>query len=328
MSILIVEDSENALFVLKAMLNNAGHNRVETADSATKALDLLGINGGDVLNDEVELILMDLMMPDVDGIEAARKIKEQEAFKDTPILMITAHADVKFLAKAFEAGAMDYIIKPVDKVELVSRINSALRLKNEMDRRKEREGELMKLMEQLEDVNKSLKILSAEDGLTGIANRRTFEDLFDVEWRRALRDKKSISLVFIDIDHFKGFNDTYGHQAGDNCLVKVARRLADSINRPADLVARYGGEEFVVVLPDTDSKGAEFKAEELRKNVWELTMPHKKSSHKFVSISLGVASTIPTLNSKSATLLSAADRAVYEAKTGGRNKVVVSKIAR
>lgn len=168
-----------------------------------------------------------------------------------------------------------------------------------------------------------LRKLSSLDGLTGLANRRTFDNTLNDEWHRALRTKNHFSLIMVDIDFFKKFNDQYGHQAGDKCLKDVARKMKDAVKRPGDLVARYGGEEFVVVLPMTDKKNAFTIAEHMRKDVESLKIPHELSKPgKFITISLGVATVTPKFEYSQSELLEEADKALYMAKREGRNKVV------
>ncbi len=178
---------------------------------------------------------------------------------------------------------------------------------------------------QLEDKNRLLERLSALDTLTGIANRRRFDDVLRQEWRRAARDGSTLALLFCDIDHFKRFNDTYGHQAGDDCLVRVAQAMEDTLNRPADLAARYGGEEFVGLLVDTDAEGARLLAERVRLRVEGLEIEHAPSDVAAVlTVSLGAAAVVPTVGLRPDDLVSLADQALYAAKQRGRNRVVLA----
>lgn len=178
---------------------------------------------------------------------------------------------------------------------------------------------------QLEEKNRLLERLSALDTLTGIANRGRFDAVLRQEWRRAARDGASLSLVFCDIDHFKPFNDSYGHQAGDECLVRVARTIEDSLSRPADLAARYGGEEFIALLVDTDAQGARVLAERIRQRVLGLGVEHRASSAgPLLSVSLGVATVVPGAASRPEDLVDLADRALYAAKQAGRNRVATA----
>ncbi|NQT61779.1 MAG: diguanylate cyclase [Candidatus Marinimicrobia bacterium] len=203
----------------------------------------------------------------------------------------------------------------------------------EIESRKSAEQEVLQHKENLEELvedrtaelqiaNKRLEELSRVDGLTGIANRRRLDEELDREWKRMLREKRPLSVVLCDIDHFKLYNDTYGHQGGDECLIRVANAIKDSVNRPGDLTARYGGEEFCLVLPETSGIGAMKIAELVRKNVFELNMEHKSSPMaEVVTLSLGVATLIPDIGSHPSVLLEAADRALYQAKGNGRNRV-------
>jgi diguanylate cyclase (GGDEF)-like protein len=182
--------------------------------------------------------------------------------------------------------------------------------------------ELAVMRQELEESNRLLQHLSTIDTLTGLANRRRFDEAIGREWRRAMRDRTPLSLIFCDIDFFKGYNDTYGHPAGDDCLRRVARCVAEMFSRPADLPARFGGEEFVVLLANTDAPGAVHLAERLRANVEALRLPHSSSPiGPYLTISLGVAATVPPLRSLPADLIGVADRALYEAKREGRNCV-------
>jgi diguanylate cyclase (GGDEF)-like protein len=185
--------------------------------------------------------------------------------------------------------------------------------------------ENLDLLEAVRKTNEILRLASTMDALTGLANRYNFDEFMDREWRRAVRDKKPLSLIMLDIDHFKAFNDTYGHQAGDDCLKKVSAVIAESAKRPADLAARYGGEEFVVVLPDTDVEGAAEMAEKIRRDVESLGVLHEQSpTAAQVTVSVGVASVVPDRDAASSDLLRRVDMALYAAKNSGRNRVKYS----
>jgi diguanylate cyclase (GGDEF)-like protein len=210
-----------------------------------------------------------------------------------------------------------------DLDSLVSANLKLLAQAEEMDRKNR---ELTETRRQLEHRNRDLERISALDTLTQIANRRRFDAALRQEWRRCARDESPLSLVFCDIDHFKRFNDTYGHQAGDECLVRVAQAMEETLNRPADLVARYGGEEFIALLVDTGMGGARMLAERMRARVEALGVEHRGSgvaAHQ--TVSLGVASIIPRPAIRPEDLVDLADRALYAAKEGGRNRVLTTE---
>lgn len=316
-NLLIIDDSKDIRLLLQSILKKAGYQNIVSAESAKAAFAYLGIDGNKSKSDSknFDLILMDILMPEIDGIEACKRIKKLESLRDIPIIMVTAQTDVSVLQQAFDIGVIDYIIKPINKIELLARIRSVLKLKKEMDRRKE-------LVIKLEEANRKLKKLSSIDGLTGIANRRIFDEFLNNEWKRALRNQKQLSLIMIDIDFFKKYNDTYGHQAGDDCLKQVAKTLSGVLKRPGDLAARYGGEEFVVILPDTNSVNAKKIGEKARTEIEALNMLHKNSEvSNRVTISLGTASTTPHRDLLVEDLIQAADKALYRAKHEGRNRL-------
>jgi diguanylate cyclase (GGDEF)-like protein len=314
--ILIVDDSAAARLLIESALRKAGYEELTFAESASQAFLLLGLDGEPSAEPlEFDVILMDFLMPEIDGIQACRRIKDNPIFLDLPLIMVTAENSPETLKEAFDAGAIDYVTKPVNRVELLARVKSALRLKQETDCRKDRERQLVELTE-------TLKALSVVDALTGIANRRHFDERLGRVWRRSQRERMAVSLILSDIDWFKSYNDCYGHLAGDECLRRVARALQEMAQRPFDLVARYGGEEFAVVLPDTTREGAHLVAEAMRTAVDSLGIRNARAPSGRVTISSGVASLVPELGAEPASLIAAADAGLYEAKRAGRNRVV------
>ncbi len=318
MKILIVDDSRMFRNLIQTLLNDSGYKNVEWVDCAEGAMKYFGMNSdGESDPKGTDLVLMDVIMKEMDGIEACRRIKSDERLNDIPVVMVTSISEKKSLQKAFEAGAVDYITKPFDQVEVRVRVGSVLRLKREIDERKDRERELA-------IANKELKRLSSLDGLTGIANRRYFDEHIEAEWRRAMRDSKPLSIMIIDIDFFKPYNDHYGHQGGDSCLKQVACAINDYARRGGDFAARYGGEEFVVTLAGTDRDKAASMAEKLREAVESLRIPHEKSkASSVVTVSIGVSTVNPNTEMLPSTLIELADKGLYRAKEKGRNQVQV-----
>lgn len=321
MKIMIVDESPENRAQIKTILSKAGYSPAILAGSAREAFRALGLDDP-YSHPGIDLVLMDLSLAGTGGIEACRQIKARPHLQDIPVIMLFPEDQLDRLEEAFQAGAMDYIKKPFRRVELLARVRSSLILKSEVDRRKSREREMLEITRLLEKANKELHGLANLNGLTGIENRRRFEGFYQVEWKRSLRESRPISLVMADIDLFKAYNDNYGHQEGDRCLQVLAKKLRDCVRRPGDLVARYGGEEFVIVLPGTGARGAEVVAEELRKGVWELAIPHAYSTiSDRVTISLGVATLEPGAQGyRPEDLIKAADQALYRAKKEGRDR--------
>jgi diguanylate cyclase (GGDEF)-like protein len=321
MTILVVDDSVDSRNLIQRFLEQEGHRHFLMAGSVPEALRLLAPDAPPPPL-PVELILMDLQMPEVDGIEGCRRISGDPRLRDIPVIVVTGSSESMNLPDAFQAGAVDYLTKPINPLELAARVRSVLRLKREMDQRKEREAELIEATYRLAAAKSELQRLSTLDGLTGITNRRRFDEQFEHEWKRAAREGAPLSVILGDIDHFKAYNDRYGHLLGDDCLKRVAGALRDAVQRPGDLVARYGGEEFVAILPGTDSAGARSVAETLRRAVEGLKLDHEASpTSSHVTCSLGTATVVPDEGAASATLLAAADEALYDSKKGGRNRV-------
>lgn len=279
------------------------------------------------------IILQDLVMPEVDGYTLLKFYRANPSTSSTPVIVLSSREDPKDKSQAFENGASDYLVKLPDKIELVARIRAHSKTYLLQLQRDEAYLEMKKLQEQLtesnhklEESNAMLQRLSTMDGLTGLANRRHFDETLQAEWKIGLRDKTVLSVIMIDIDYFKKYNDGYGHQGGDDCLKGVAKILGDTVHRAGDFVARYGGEEFVVILRNTDAKGAAVLAEKMRANVEAQHIPHAFSAvADHVSISLGIADMFPDTSASPAGLLAKADAALYKAKEHGRNRYAISE---
>jgi len=294
-TVLIVDDVKTNITVLAELLQEDWDVRV--AVNGESAINIA--TGGS----KPDIILLDVMMPDMDGYEVCRRLKLLPETQDIPVIFITAMDQDEDEERGLKLGAIDYVTKPFKPAIVKARIKNHLELKNYRD---------------------FLKASSMIDGLTGIPNRRRFEEFSKCEWKRAARSRNPISVIMIDIDNFKNYNDTYGHLMGDDCLKSVADSINRSLNRPADLTARWGGEEFVCVLPDTDSQAAMRIAEIIRESVNKLNIPHKASiNSSVVTISLGVASIIPETSLEFDFIMSKADKALYSSKNNGKNRVTL-----
>jgi diguanylate cyclase (GGDEF)-like protein len=324
MKILIVDDTDYDRDLIAQALKISGHTDLVFAESADKAFQILELDSSESSETEIDIILLDINMPGINGIEACSRIKSVSRFHDIPVIMVTAMIDDDTLKKAYQAGAMDYISKPFRIVELLARVESAFRLKKEIDRHKSQTSDLKAAGELLDEANRMILEVSGIDALTGIYNRHRFDINLELEWRRALREQNHLALIMIDIDYFKNYNDIYGHQAGDVCLTKTAQAIRKQISRGGDLTARYGGEEFMIILPNTNINGASQLAEKIRLAVSDLKIEHSQSkTADHVTISAGVTSTIPKPGVSESILIYESDRALYEAKNGGRNQISI-----
>ncbi|WGV18989.1 MULTISPECIES: Wsp signal transduction system regulator diguanylate cyclase WspR [unclassified Pseudomonas] len=271
------------------------------------------------------VILQDLIMPGLDGLTLVREYRNNPATQDIPIIVLSTKEDPLVKSAAFAAGANDYLVKLPDTIELVARIRYHSRSYLTLLQRDEAYRALRVSQQQLLDTNLMLQRLMNSDGLTGLSNRRHFDEYLELEWRRAMREQQQLSLLMIDVDFFKAYNDSFGHLAGDEALRQVAEALRGSCSRPTDLPARYGGEEFALVLPNTSPGGARLVAEKLRQTVLGLGIPHTAPvPDSYLTVSIGLATQTPSIGSHSRQLISAADKGLYQAKNGGRNQVGIA----
>jgi diguanylate cyclase (GGDEF)-like protein len=305
--VLLVDDDALTRFQLRRALEQEGHRVVEA------------LNGDQCLTLyqqlKPDLVLLDALMPIKDGFTCCAELQALAEVPAAPVLIITGLEDTASIDRAFAAGATDYLTKPIHWPVLRQRVNRLIQQFH-----LQRQQAL--LYEQLAEANQILQHLVTVDDLTQVANRRQFDRYLEQEWQRMLREQHPLAVILCDIDLFKSFNDTYGHQLGDRCLYSVAQVIANTVKRPTDLVARYGGEEFAVILPHTTLSGASKVAEQIRLAVKALQIIHDDAFVVSVTISLGVASWIPDLYSAPANLIAKADQALYQAKATGRNRVV------
>ena len=319
-AVLLIDDEEAILAGISYVLEKNGY-RVVTANGGEQGLEVFK-------KENLQMVITDLVMDGIGGLEVLKQVKEIEP--ETMVVIMTGHGEMDSSIEALRLGASDYLLKPCKEEELLFRVTRCFEKLQMLNDAKKTNEKLKKsvikhqeLEKSLRASNKQLELLSTLDGLTGIANRRTFEKFLEREWKSSMRHTQPATAIMMDIDFFKLYNDTYGHQAGDDCLKKVARTIEKSLRRPGDLVARYGGEEFVAILSDTSQKGAFSLAEKVRASVEALKIPHQASPvNKFVTISLGVASRVPERGDASSILISEADQSLYKAKQEGRNRVM------
>ncbi len=309
MKILLAEDSRANQMLIRAYAEAAGH-QVIVVDNGQKAVDSFA-------KDRPDLVIMDVTMPVKDGIEATRDIRKLTDKNNdwVPIIFLSGMSQSDDIARGIDAGGDDYLTKPIDGIVLTAKLRAM--------------GRISDMRHELHKVNHQLKMISIKDGLTGLANRRHFDEVMAKELKRSIRTKTELSLIMCDIDQFKLYNDNYGHQGGDDCLKIIAATLQKTNNRSGDLAARYGGEEFVFILPETNIEGATVVAESVRSAIDSLAVPHAYSSvTDHVTLSCGVASIRPQQGQDLAKiareLIAAADQGLYRAKELGRNQVVVS----
>lgn len=291
--ILIIDDDERYIQSLSDLLESQ-YAIVSTAESEN-ALNIAMV-------EQPHLVLLDLMMEGIDGYQVIRELKQNLETADIPIIIVTGSHDFRDETLCLKLGAVDYITKPYNPEIVKARVHTHVEMKRQKD---------------------FLKTLSYQDGLTGIANRRYFDDALIREHRRCKRNKTPLSLLMIDIDFFKAYNDIYGHLTGDDCLKLVVLTMQEQLSRSSDLLARYGGEEFICVLPDTDLEGAKMIAERMRSAILEQQIPHKKGVGGMITVSLGVVSGMPREGVDSRKFLISADQCLYRAKVSGRNRICV-----
>jgi diguanylate cyclase (GGDEF)-like protein len=315
--ILVVDDEATVRSVLLQVLKEDGYD-VTPAENGSQALEILR-------NNSFDLIITDIKMPGISGLELLKKVKQAQP--DTQVIIITSYASLDTSLTALRHGAYDYLFKPFEDLDLISA--AAKRATEKVLLVKENRrllGQLQKQNQQLEKVNRTLKNLACRDGLTGLYNHRYFQDVLTHEIYRAERNETIFSLIFLDVDHFKKYNDTHGHLAGD----KLLRKLSDIFTRgvrKSDIVARYGGEEFVIILPSTSKKNAQIVAEKLRRYIEAFPFEGRETQPTGkLTISLGIAA-YPDDGQQRTLLIQRADEAMYRAKNGGRNRVCVATVA-
>jgi two-component system chemotaxis family response regulator WspR len=317
--VLLVDDQLMVSEGIRRMLESEEDIQYHYCNDAKKALAA-------ATDIQPTIILQDIIMPDIDGYSLVNAYRANEMTRNIPVIMLSTKDDPEDKSLAFERGANDYLVKLPNKIELIARIRAHSKSYLTQLQRDEAFAALRELQNELEKNNEELQKLSCLDGLTGISNRRRFDEFIYHECLRSARENTTLSLILIDIDHFKQYNDNYGHLAGDGCLRQVATALNEVVHRPADLVARYGGEEFAVVLPNTDMEGAVQIAQLLDEKITKLDIPHEYSStENRITLSMGIACRVACEQTSPADLIEHADRALYEAKESGRNQYKIAE---
>jgi diguanylate cyclase (GGDEF)-like protein len=291
-TILVVDDELGNVEVLADLLGS--EYEIVFATSGERALELAA-------QVKPDLVLLDVMMPGMDGYEVCRRLKQDVSSAAIPVIFITGLTDAEAETRGLELGALDYVTKPFTGPIVRQRVRNHIELKRARD---------------------EVTRLALTDGLTGIPNRRRFDEVLEMEYKRLRRRESLLSLILLDIDFFKGFNDTYGHVAGDVCLREIAGVLLAVINRPADLAARYGGEEFACILPETNVHGGATIAAEIQNGIAGLRIPHAGSriaAHVTASFGVVTVNCMPAMTAVD--VVSAADACLYQAKAEGRNRI-------
>jgi diguanylate cyclase (GGDEF)-like protein len=290
-SILIVDDEMSNLMVLTHILGS--EYTIYTAKSGANAIEK-------AREFKPDLILLDIVMPEMDGYEVLGALRKTDETCRIPIIFITGLSSNEDEEKGLSLDAADYISKPLNSKIVKLRVRNQIQIINQL---------------------RTIEHLSMIDQLTGIPNRRSFDERLNIEWKHAIRENRPISILIIDIDKFKTYNDVYGHQQGDVVLQKVAGTIQRSLKRPTDLATRWGGEEFVILLPETDLEGGLEVAEHIRENIEQEKIPCADGSTPRVTVSIGVNTQYPTQGSPTESFFSNADKALYVAKELGRNRV-------
>jgi diguanylate cyclase (GGDEF)-like protein len=293
-TLLVVDDENINLKVLNHILGK--EYTIYTAENGINAIEK-------AKEYKPDLILLDIMMPEMDGFQTLSAIRANEEIRRTPVIFITGLDSDEDEEKGLSLDAVDYITKPFSAAIVKLRVQHQIRIINQL---------------------RTIERMSMIDQLTNIANRRFFDNRLQMEWKQAIRQHTSISLLMLDIDKFKNINDTYGHQQGDIILQMIAKTFPQAFRRPADFAARWGGEEFIALLPNTHLEGAMEIAEKIRADIERLEIPYKEGVIIKITVSIGVNTVIPEKGSSLNAFISNADKALYAAKEAGRNKVLSS----
>ncbi len=309
MRVLVVEDDRAMRLLLEKMLTSVGHH-VAVASNGLEALKLLD-------TERPQLVVTDWMMPEMDGITLCRELRTRQEYRSVYIIVETAHESQEKLVEAFEAGADDYVLKPITPKMFYARLRAAQRVVQLQEELRFDSAQLLNYSNELAAANERLLNQALNDALTGLPNRRFAMERLEQEWALTRRGSRSLSCLMVDVDHFKLINDRYGHKVGDDALIVVANSLRHAA-RTQDVVCRYGGEEFLVICPDTGIEDAYRCAERLRQNVEAQEMKLVDGILLKMTVSVGVAAKSSSITSLEGLLIQS-DKSLYAAKKAGRN---------
>ena len=313
--VLLVDDQVMVAEAIRRALSTEGNIDFHYCSDPYKALTV-------AIQTRPTVILQDLVLPGVDGLSLVKEYRNHPVTRDIPIIVLSTKEDPAIKSAAFSSGANDYLVKLPDSIELVARIRYHSRSYLALVQRDEAYQALRQSQQQLLESNMELRRLTNSDGLTGLGNRRYFDEYLNAEWQRARRDGREISMLMIDVDHFKSYNDTYGHIAGDEALKRVANTIFASCDRSTDLAARFGGENSPGAARHAGRQRAA-GGRELRRAVEAMQIPQKDSGGgPWLTISVGTATALPGEDQPCTDLIQVADRGLYQAKRQGRNRVV------
>ena len=320
-SVLVVDGDAASRSEVAEILGGVVDGLVQVVASVEEGLAAVREVGAAGSQRRFDVVLLDLALWTEGGPRLFRAVREADPRTAIPIVVLVSFDTENLIDAALQAGATDLMYRPIRPRELSARVQAGLAARREREERARRERRLAEISRELIDTNRHLERLVCVDSLTGLANRRHLATILGGEWRRAVRTGGEISVLMIDLDEFHAYNETWGHPGGDTCLRRVSEALAGQLRRPSDLLGRYGGEEFLAILPDTAPEGAALVAERLREVVRTMELPHPRSLHRVVTISIGAATERADSTAGPDDIIAAADRALYLAKQAGRNCV-------
>ncbi len=316
--VLLVDDQSFVAELLQRQLTNEKDINFHYCQDASQAIGTAEKIGPTV-------ILLDFTMPVINGLTLCNFFRAHPSTRDIPIIMLSSNDDAATKAQAFEAGANDYLVKLPDAIELIARLRYHSAAYINKLQRDDAYRALRASQMKLEELNMQLLKLANLDGLTGLANRRHFNERFADEWLRAMRNRRPLTLIMFDVDWFKQYNDKFGHLEGDECLKRIGDATQRVVCRPSDTVARFGGDEFILLLPETDSNGATLVAEKIRVEIERLHIPNPDSTVvPYITISLGVTTVVPEVKTDPNIYIKLVDEALYRAKNAGRNRISIA----